>query len=317
MAASLAVVIVSTNEAQWLGPCLSSVFAHAGGIELDVIVVDNESSDGTRTVVEADFPDARVVDSRNRGFSHANNRGVFATCAPFVLFLNPDTEVLDGTFRELLEAFRHRPTLGLAGVKQVLPDGAVDPTIRRYPTAIRAWAEALASERLPFRASWLGERELDLAKYDHETDCDWTSGSFMLARREALESGGYLDERFFIYSEEVDLCLRIKQAGWEIRHFPQMTIRHHTGKAGISTRMTAQSAFARRQYVRKHFTGIRRSSCITALYVGHGLRAVAPGRSTEISKSKRAAARAALRVLAGLDPPPFGQPPVLALDPRS
>ncbi|MDX6408603.1 MAG: hypothetical protein QOE13_1674, partial [Gaiellaceae bacterium] len=203
-------IIVSTNEAHWLRPCLSTVFERAGGASLDVVVADNQSTDGTRELVETEFPQARVVTCENRGFAHANNRGFMASEARYVLFLNPDTEILEGTFGDLVHALDARPQVGLIGVKQVTADGALFPTIRRFPNAARAFGEALWSERFPFRASWLGERELDMSVYEREVECDWTSGSYMLARREALLSGGILDERFFIYGEEPDLCLRMK-----------------------------------------------------------------------------------------------------------
>ena len=94
----LAVVIVSTNEANWLEPCLRTIFEHAGDARLDVVVVDNESTDGTRELVETGFPQARVVSSENRGFGHANNRGVMTCTARYVLFLNPDTQIVEGDF---------------------------------------------------------------------------------------------------------------------------------------------------------------------------------------------------------------------------
>ena len=214
----LAVIIVSTNEARWLRPCLSTLFAHLGALRADVVVADNRSTDGTRELVESEFPEARVVTCDNYGFGHANNRALLTTNARYVVFLNPDTEIREGSFADLLARMDASPGLGLAGVKQITPDGRLFPTIRRFPNVVRALFQALGSERYPLRASWLGERELDLSRYEHEFDCDWTSGSFMLARREALESAGYFDERFFIYSEETDLCLRIKSAGWDIRH---------------------------------------------------------------------------------------------------
>src|SRR5207302_231601 len=111
----LAVIVISTNEAQWLRPCLSSVFAHAGEISVDVVVADNQSTDGTRELVEGEFPGARVVTCENRGFAHANNRGLETTDARYVLFLNPDTEVLAGTFAEVLDELDRRPELGLVG----------------------------------------------------------------------------------------------------------------------------------------------------------------------------------------------------------
>jgi GT2 family glycosyltransferase len=305
----LAIIVVSTNEAHWLGPCLGSIARQAGDVSLDVVVADNESTDGTRELVEREFPWARVVTCPNRGFAHANNRGLQTTNARYALFLNPDTEVLAGTFAGLVRALDERPSVGLAGVRQVTPDGELFPTVRRFPNALRALGEALGSERLPLRLGWLGERELRLDRYDEELDCDWTSGSFMLARREALESAGYLDERFFIYSEEPDLCLRMKRAGWEIRHLPSMTILHHADKAGVKPRMVAQDAFARLQYADKHFPAAHRSAYRAALALRWLLRL--PGRG-----ARRDAARAALAILLGRGAPPFGAPPGQAVGVR-
>jgi N-acetylglucosaminyl-diphospho-decaprenol L-rhamnosyltransferase len=309
----LAIIVVSTNEARWLPPCLTSVFEHAGPIELDVVVADNESTDGTRELVERDYPQARVVTCPNRGFSHANNRGVMTADARYVLFLNPDTEVLEGTFAELVAALDARPDVGAIGVRQVTADGELFPTIRRAPNALRALGEALGSERFPFRATWLGERELDLELYAREVACDWTSGSFLLVRREALESAGYLDERFFIYAEETDLCRRIKQAGWEIRHLPLMTILHHADKAGINPKMEAQAVFARLQYARKNFSPVHRAAYVGALAARHLLRAGFVGRDPQFSSERRAGSRRALRMLFRLDEPPFGPPPAQAV----
>ena len=300
----LAVIIVSYNSARWLRPCLTSLYAHAGGTELDVLVVDNESTDGSAELVEDEFPQARVLRCENRGFAYGNNRGLLASDAPFVLFLNADTEILDGTFAELLDELRARPSVGLVGCRQLTPDGEVYPTIRRFPSATRLFFEALGSERFPFRASWLGERELDPSAYDREVECDWTSGSFMLARREALLGAGLMDERFFMYCEEPDLCLRIKRGGWSVRHLPSLTILHHAGKAGWSPRFVAQDAYARRQYMEKHFGAAHRALGLSAFALGHLVRAVLG------SRERRAASRTALRTLAGLAPPPFGEPPL-------
>jgi N-acetylglucosaminyl-diphospho-decaprenol L-rhamnosyltransferase len=306
MTHDLAIIIVSTNEARWLTPCLSTISEHGGRIDLDVVVVDNESTDGTRELVEREFPWARVVPSANHGFSHANNRGLMTTDARYVLFLNPDTEILSGTFEELVRYMDARPEVGLAGARQVTADGALFPTIRRFPNALRLLGDALGAERLPHRPGWLGERELDLARYDEEVECDWTSGSFLLARREALEGAGYLDERFFIYSEETDLCLRIKGAGWEIRHLPQMTILHHAEKAGINPKMTAQDVYTRMQYSRKHYSPVHRWLYLGILGLRYLTRAVPVGSS---GRERSAAARRALRMLLRLDAPPFGEPP--------
>jgi N-acetylglucosaminyl-diphospho-decaprenol L-rhamnosyltransferase len=305
----LSVIIVSANSASWLRPCLETVFGRAGDVDLDVVVVAAGCTDETVVLVEREFPEARVISCDNRGFAHANNRALRTVDADWVLFLNPDTEVLRGTLADLVERLDSDPTVGLVGVRQVTPDGRLSPTIRRFPNASRTFFEALGSEHFPFRASWLGERELDLRVYDREVSCDWTSGSFMLARWEALQSAGFMDERFFLYCEETDLCLRIKQAGWEIRHLPYVTILHEEKKADWNPRLDAQAAYAKRLYFRKHLSPVHRLAAIAGLALGYALRS-AFGRG---GPARRESARAALATLFGRRPPPFGEPSQVAL----
>jgi hypothetical protein len=309
----LAIITISTNEVGWLGPCLSSVFEHAGDVNLDVIVVDNESTDGTREFVETTFPCARVVSSCNGGFGYANNRGWESANARYALFLNPDTEIVEGTFAELVAAADARPSTGLIGVRQLTSDGELYPTMRRFPNAARALSEALFSEAWPVHPTWSGERVLDLSIYDGEHECDWTVGAFMMARREALLSAGLMDERYFLQCEEPDLCLRMKQAGWSVRHLPIMTIVHHAGKAGINPRMSAQEAFARRQYAHKHFSAPHRSLYLSAIGARHILRAgLAAREPAPVRGPRRRAAFQAVRALIAPSQPPFCQPPQTA-----
>jgi hypothetical protein len=311
--ADVAIITVSANSAHWLEPCLSSVFAHAGTARLDVIVVDNASTDGTRELVESRFPQARVVSSPNLGFAYGNNRGIEQAHARYLLLLNPDTEVIDGTFGELVQLLDARPQVGLAGARQVTPKGRLGLTMRRFPSFTRALGEALLSERWPVHPAWAGERVLDRDEYEREGECDWTSGSFMLVRPEALRSAGLLDERFFLQSEETDLCLRIKRAGWQVRHLPQMTIVHHTEKE-IPSRMVAQEAYARRQYARKHFSTAYRGPYLAALGARHLIRAVSLHGGPKAT-ARRAGAKRALATLTGRAEPPFCSPPATALAP--
>jgi GT2 family glycosyltransferase len=314
--ADLSIVIVSTNEAHWLERCLATVFGQAGDATLDVIVVDNSSTDGTRELVESHFPQARVVTSPNRGFAYGNNRGIEHARGRYVLLLNPDTEILKGSFGELVGLLDAAPAVGLAGVRQVTADGNLWPTIRRFPGSSRALGEALFSERWPIRPDWAGERVLDWPVYERETDCDWTSGSFMLTRREALLSAGLLDERFFIYSEEPDLCLRIKRAGWQVRHQPQMTIVHHAGKGGIRPRMIAQDAYTRKQYAHKHLTPMARRTYLSALALRHFVRYAGALATGPEAAARREGAKRAFAALAGRGDPPFGTPPATAVTPH-
>jgi hypothetical protein len=300
--ADLAVIVVSHNDEQWLEPCLRSVFASARNARLDVVVVDNAGGYACE-LVRSRFPQARVIASENRGFAHANNRAWMSSSARYLLFLNPDTQIVDGTFADLLGALDARPDVGLAGVRQTGADGTVFPTIRYFPSVSRALGEALASERWPVRWRWSGERELDSACYKREFECDWTSGSFMLVRREALLSAGALDESFFLYAEEPDLCLRIKRAGWSIRHLPTMTIIHHGGSDGDGpAKLVAQQAFSRRLYAHKHFGIVRRKAYIAAVGARYLIRSTGL-----VSRERRVASRLALGTLIGRVDPPFAQ----------
>lgn len=315
----LAVIVTSLREARWLEPCLRTLADACDGVDVDVVVVDIEPDDGvrddTRELVATRFPDVRVVGCTNRGFAHANNTGLLATSSRYVLFLNPDTEVVAGRFAELLGWMEEHDDVGIAGCRQLTTDGALYPTMRREGGPGRVFAEALGAERF---APWAGQRVLDLPQYEHVVPCDWTTGSFMLARREALLSAGCLDERFFLYCEEEDLCLRVRDAGWRVVHVPFMTIVHHFGKAGVVPRLAAQRGFARRQYAAKHLGPVRRRLYVGAFAFGLLLRALAlvPARGSE-ARRRRAALMGSLRAVTGRAAPPFVAVPPTALPPRA
>jgi GT2 family glycosyltransferase len=287
-------IIVSHHGKRWLDACLGSLFGAAGDIDLDVVVVDN-GSDGSAAYVEERFPAVRTVSCDNRGFGAANNRGLETAEARYILFLNPDTEFLGGSLAELVAALDHRPHIGLAGVRQVGVGGALAPSMRRFPSTLNMLAEALAVERVPLLRRFLGERVLAPGRYDREGRCDWTSGSFMLARAEVLRTCGGFDERFFLFSEETDLCWRLKAAGSEVAHLPQVTIRHYESERSATPRMEAQSAYARLQFAREHFTRV--APYRLAMVLRYALRA------------RRAAARAALETVLKEEPPLAAPPP--------
>ena len=304
----LAIIVISTNEARWLRPCLASVFEHAGDVDLDVVVADNMSEDGTAELVRTEFPSARTVLCENHGFAHANNRAVRTTDARYVLFLNPDTDIVEGTFQDLVAALDERQDVGVVGVRQLTTEGELYPTMRRFPNAVRALGEALGSERFPFRASWLGERELDLSLYDTEFAADWTVGSFMACRREALESAGYFDERFFMYAEEVDLCLRIKKAGWAIHHLLLMTIHHHFGRSDYPQR-TAQRAYALRHYAAKNLSPVHAAFYLGAIGLRYSIRSLLPATQVAGRRARSPNRRSARLRRTARTPPRTPAPP--------
>ena len=213
----LAIIIVSTNEAHWLRALPADRVRRRrrrrprrrGGRER----LDGRHGRPRRS----EFPDARVVPCANHGFAHANNRALMTVNARYVLFLNPDTEVVEGTFAALLGRIDELPDVGLAGCRQLAADGRArrDACAASRRDCARS-CDALAPSGWPVRAALdrtAGARPRALRAAS--SSCDWTVGSFMLARREAIESAGWLDERLFLYSDEPDLGLRIKRAGWE------------------------------------------------------------------------------------------------------
>lgn len=310
----LAVIVVSTNEGSWLKKCLPTISAHAGDLDLDVVVVDNASTDDTAQVV-ANAPGVRLVAAANHGFSHGNNRGLMTVSARYVLFLNPDTEIVEGTLQEMVQRMDESPEVGLAGCRQYLPSGELFWTMRRFPNAMRQFAEAFFSERWRGHPEWAGERIIDAKRYATEFDADWTSGSFMLTRMEAIEGAGFLDERFFLYSEETDLALRIRKHGWSVRHLPQMAIIHHAGKAGWSERGEAQGSYARLLYAKKHFSPLHATAYRVAMITRYALRvAVWAPRD---SGARRAFARALLIALGADRTAPYQAVPPTAVRERA
>ncbi len=302
----LCVIIVSHNGKRWLDAALTSLFAHVGKLYVDVVVVDN-GSDGSAGYVEDRFPGVRTIRCPNRGFGHANNCALKTANSRYVLFLNPDTELLEGSLDSLTAVMDSQPGIALAGVRQLRGDGSLAPSIRRFPSVKHMLAEALSIEKVPGLRRILGERELDPRMYDRETVCDWTSGSFMLARRSALESTGWFDEQFFLFSEETDLCWRLKDVGWEIVHLPQVMICHHEQDHWENAQMEAQAAYARMQFARKHFPELA-SDYRWALALRYALRVGIYSLQRRDQVGRQKAARAALNtVLSGQAP--FGGGP--------
>ena len=256
----LAVVVVNYNAGAHLLGCLASVFASAGDASLEVVVVDNASRDGSADRAEERLPAVRVVRCPdNRGFAAGVNRGIEATSAPFVFVLNPDAEVTVGTLGGLVKLARERPRAGLLGPLIRNPDGSLYPSGRTFPSVGQALGHAFLGPFLPGNRA---TRAYTMAGWDRTTErtVDWVSGSAMLLRREALEAIGPLDEGFFLYGEELDLCTRLAQAGWTVVFTPEVEVTHEGGvSTGRSRRMNLVHSRSIYRYYRKHrATGWRR-----------------------------------------------------------
>jgi hypothetical protein len=228
----LSIVIVSWNVRALLQRAIRSIkrsWKENG--ELEIIVVDNHSNDGTVAMVETQFPDVRLIaNPYNAGFTRGNNQGIRASRGELILLLNPDTEIKDKALQKMVNYLEIHPDVGLVGPQLLNPDGTRQSSRRRFPTIPvlfleSTWLQSLAPKRMLARY-YVKERSAQ------ETQLvDWVTGAAMMTRRRVVNSVGHLDERFFMYSEELDWCRRIKDAGWDIVYLPEAAIVHHEGKS--------------------------------------------------------------------------------------
>ncbi|MEZ5416531.1 MAG: glycosyltransferase family 2 protein [Vicinamibacterales bacterium] len=253
---SVAIVIVSFNVRGDLARCLESLDGGTAPYPSTVVVVDNRSTDGTLEWLRAARPDVMAIDAGgNLGFARANNLGIRATSSDLVLLLNPDTVVPPGAVAALVGALLATPAAAAAGPRLV--DAAGRPELSFGPM-IGPWAEF--RQRRLVRAYEAGHPWAVAAVQRLTSEAgprDWVSGACLLVRRRDLEAVGLLDERYFMYTEDVDLCAALRAAGREVRFVPEATIAHLRGRSGATApaateqmRRISQLAFYRKHHPR-------------------------------------------------------------------
>jgi N-acetylglucosaminyl-diphospho-decaprenol L-rhamnosyltransferase len=269
-AASLDVVIVSYRCRELLRDCLGSLDANPPRRLMDVVVVDNESHDGTVEMVRRDFPSVRVFSmGENAGFARANNLAIRAGSAPYILALNPDTRVTTGALDRMLEIMETHPGVGIAGCRLELEDGTFDHAAKRsFPTPLSALGHFTG----------LGRRRrspASLAEYRAPSvtagPVDAVNGAFMLMRRRAFEEVGPFDECYWMYMEDLDLCYRFAQRGWTTWYEPSAKVIHvKAGTSGKQRKPRLNLAFHYGMFLfyRKHYAPWRNPVVNGTVYVG-------------------------------------------------
>jgi len=228
-AAALAVVIVNYNTGEWLTRCLRSLEACRGDLTVDVVVIDNDSRDGSADAAIAAMPGVQLIrNPTNRYLSPAWNQGAAITDAPYLLFLNPDTEWFLGTLEDLVRVARAHPRAGIVGPMVRNPDGTVYPSGRRFPSVIDATGHAFVSL---VRSDNDFTRRYHMDGWDRTTEreVDWVSGCCMLIPRAAFDAVDGFDEGFPLYAEELDIATRLRDAGWSVVFTPGVEITHAVG----------------------------------------------------------------------------------------
>jgi N-acetylglucosaminyl-diphospho-decaprenol L-rhamnosyltransferase len=259
----LSIVILNYNTREHLRACLESLQGEGstsisgGPLEAEVLVVDNASGDGSADMVAREFSWVRLIRSpHNGGFADGNNQALRRIQGNAALVLNPDTLMPRGGIKQLLASLSAHPEAGVVGPKLLRPDGTMHLACRRsFPTPSIAFYRLTGLSRLFPRNPRFGRYNLTFVDPDRAIEVDSVCGACLLIRRAVIERIGYLDERFFMYGEDLDWCLRTRQAGWTVRYEPAIVVQHQHGAASRQRALRTTYHFFRAMdlFYRKHY----------------------------------------------------------------
>ncbi len=240
MSTMLSIVILNYRSAGLVKYCLRGIAAHPPSCPYEIIVVDNASRDAALGPVESAHPNVRFVPlAANRGYAAGNNAGLAASTGEYVLILNPDIVLFKDSINQLIQALERNEQIGMVGPKLLNPDRSLQYSCNRFYSPLTPLARRTVFGRSARGAELL--RQDLMMDWDHasERDVDWLMGSAVLVRRKALEQVGSLDERFFLYFEDMDWCRRFWAQQWGVRYIPQSVMVH------FHQRLSAQSLWKR------------------------------------------------------------------------
>ncbi|MBM3423283.1 glycosyltransferase family 2 protein [Chlorobium limicola] len=226
----ITIVIVSYNTRDILRNCLEALFRGSGGIDMEVFVVDNDSRDDSAQMVHETFPQVRLIaNNANLGFAAANNQAFRQAKGRYIVLLNPDAYVGPSSISNAVAFMDSNPGCGLCGGKIISPEGRLEPSARRFPSPLSKLLTLSGLSAKHPGSPILNRHEFGGFAHDRPLEVDWVPGTFTIVRKKMLDEIGAFDERFFIYYEETDLCLRAKQAGWSIWFIPDAEVMHIGG----------------------------------------------------------------------------------------
>jgi GT2 family glycosyltransferase len=253
----LSVIIVNYNVRHFLEQCLHSVRKASENTDSEIFVVDNNSADGSCSMVISQFPEVRLIRNlHNTGFSAANNQAIRLAGGKYILLLNPDTLVEEDTFARCIAFMDLHPEAGALGVKMINGNGKLLPESKRaLPTPGTAFFKMAGLSVLFPRSKMFNRYYLGHLDHSAISEAEIISGAFMFIRKEALEKTGFLDEAFFMYGEDIDLSYRILKAGYKNYYFPEVKIIHYKGESTRKSNINYIVHFYKAMiiFVKKHF----------------------------------------------------------------
>jgi GT2 family glycosyltransferase len=276
---NLSIVIVNWNTREFLSRCLRSVYDTTLDLDFEVIVVDNGSTDGSQEMVRQEFPAVSlIVNTENKGFAKANNQAIRRSRGRYVLLLNSDAFVYENTIEHTVAFMDGHPEAGMAGCRLLYENGRLQPSCYAFPTLSTEFFIAVGLDRLFPKSRLFGKYGMTYWDFDDIREVDVILGAFMMVRATAIDEVGLMDERYFMYSEEVDWCYRFRDKGWRIYFYPHVEAIHVGG--GSTRRVRAEMLVrlygSRIEFFRKHHG--RLSARLLKLVIGFNcLLRIGPG----------------------------------------
>ncbi len=283
----VSIVIVNWNGRDLLSRCLQCIKQTVKRSSYEVLVVDNNSSDGSQDMVRRDFPDVKLIANKdNVGFARANNQAMKIAQGRYTLLLNSDAFVKDNAVDHMVEFMDHHPDAAMSSCKLLYEDGRLQPSCARFPTLLSEMVIAFGLDKLFARSKFFGSYMMTDWDYNDTRAVEVIMGAFMLVRSELIHEVGMMDEDFFMYSEEVDWCYRFHRAGWKVYFVPDVETIHIWGGSSkaVKTETLLRLYRSRVLFFRKHY------GALTAmLYKGilglNALVRVGPGALYYLSRS--------------------------------
>ncbi len=270
-APKLSIIIISYNVCELLDQCLASVQATQEGLSLEIIVVDNKSQDQTLTVIPQKYPEIRYIfNEENLGFAKANNQALAIARGEYVLLLNPDTIVLSGALKTMIERLDALSDCAVVGAKLLNPDRSLQPSCRSFPNLINTIVYSFLGYRWLPQLSNPPSKLLEIWSHDREMRVDYLIGAAFMIKGTVLDKIGYLDENFFFYGEEKDWCYRATLAGYKIYFCPNALVIHFGGQSSQQVSLFALKELYKNYelFLNKHYAPVYALVLIIILRTG-------------------------------------------------